>query len=532
MYRSCMVLGILLAAWSGCGDSEKNPADSGAVVEFADANLEGVVREHLEKSAGALSRGELLAVTHLNARGREIADLSGIEQLANLELLELADNQIRDIAALAGMARLCTLDLANNQVESLRPLSELSQLRDLDLGNNAVRDIGPLFGLGALQRVELSGNPLDENSLNTLLEALREKGIEIAFHHELDDGSVDDREPDDGSIYDFKIAYVARSPGAEQKNDIYRLGITGTQAGDPVNLTRDPGSYFFPSWSPDGQKIVFVQSESEKQSYGPIYIMDADGRQRVQLTEELGRYIYFKWSPDGRRIAFQKYHGGDWDICVMDADGSNLDNLTDHPERDESPMWSPDGTRILFSSNRNGNSDIYAMDVDGSNLVNLTDHPGIDGLPRWSPDGTRIAFSSNRNDIYDIYVMDADSSNLVSLTDGSAPVITPVWSPDGKYIAYIRAEPDRTESIYIMDADGTHPTKVKGLDFSNWKFDPVWSPDGTHILFLSFSDRFNLHLVRVDGILSGLEEDAIHLIPDQEGIFDQESLRWFSVVSW
>ncbi len=56
--------------------------------------------------------------------------------------------------------------------------------------------------------------------------------------------------------------------------------------------------------------------------------------------------------------------------------------------------------------------------------------------PRWSPDGKRIAYLDRGN----LWVMDANGSHKTRLTD-SAPTDTdsrPSWSPDGDYLAFVR----------------------------------------------------------------------------------------------
>ena len=48
MYRRWVMLGILLAAWSGCGDEEKNPVDFGAVVEASGVPFIAMHKEALK----------------------------------------------------------------------------------------------------------------------------------------------------------------------------------------------------------------------------------------------------------------------------------------------------------------------------------------------------------------------------------------------------------------------------------------------------------------------------------------------------
>ena len=491
MYRRWVMLGILLAAWSGCGDEEKNPVDFGAVVEFVDANLEVAVREHLEKPVEALSREELLAVTRLDASGREIVDLSGIEQLANLELLRLADNQIRDIAALAGMARLCTLDLANNQVENLGPLSELSQLRDLDLGNNAVRDLGPLFGLGGLQRVELSGNPLDDNSLNSLLEALREKGIEIVF--------TEGEEVDVGRqiLGDFPLVYSL----GMNKSDLWMMPANSSQR---VLLSEEKYGVYDLFWSPDGAKIGFILAK------GAFYTlrMDGTGKEKLLGATDLERKSDFisnpSWSPDGQRILFVAAKiGSSSDILTMDTAGNDVRNLTDDFTQNFVPRWSPDGRRILFYREEDsGDTEIFAMDADGGNPIKLTDHPAWDASGRWSPEGGRITFVRAEEGFASasIYAMDADGENVRRLTDDSTYDTSPVWSPDGERIAFVRQlDPQSVESdIRVMDASGG--SQLALTDPLSRNTSPRWSPDGSKLFFLSDRDgNMDLYMMDADG---------------------------------
>jgi Tol biopolymer transport system component len=141
------------------------------------------------------------------------------------------------------------------------------------------------------------------------------------------------------------------------------------------------------------------------------------------------------WSPDGEKIAFLDSSTSAYstfDIYVMNSEGSGKTRLTNSPGHDVSPAWSPDGTKIVFSYDGiKRNNDIYVMNADGTGRTRLTHHtdgaPTSESQPTWSPNGEKIAFvaslssSDPSEESSRICVMNADGSGQTCFADDVNP---------------------------------------------------------------------------------------------------------------
>ena len=168
------------------------------------------------------------------------------------------------------------------------------------------------------------------------------------------------------------------------------------------------------------------------------------------------------WSPDGQRLVFSAERDGQTDILVMSADGTGRRSLTTTPGEEGSPAFSPDGRRIAFETNRDGNFEIYTMDAEGHSPARVTNSPSTDRSPAWSPDGRRIAFLSDRDrpPNFDVYVMNADGSGLQRLTTAGT-FWAPQFSPDGKHLA---VQGDRDIRVITSGRQGGEAADVRAAE--------------------------------------------------------------------
>jgi len=94
----------------------------------------------------------------LDARGKGITSLLGLEDATNLDTLILSSNKIRDLTPLADLTGLEYLDLQRNGLADVTPLRNLTNLEELRLYTNEITDASSLVGLTKLKRLGIGGN--------------------------------------------------------------------------------------------------------------------------------------------------------------------------------------------------------------------------------------------------------------------------------------------------------------------------------------------------------------------------------------
>ena len=181
------------------------------------------------------------------------------------------------------------------------------------------------------------------------------------------------------------------------------------------------------------------------------------------------------WSPDGESIVFASDHDGDTNLwrAVVDGDGrvKGSAQLTASETPDTQPSVAPDGA-IVFVRGRNATADIWRRTSDGEEAV-LIENDGVESAPTFSPDGTELLYISGRA----IHVATFDEDGEIDEDDtiiSGMTVVDAAWAPDGERIVFTTG--GGSPGVYVAPDDGRFSNLVAEASAS-----PTWSPDGDRI---------------------------------------------------
>ena len=287
----------------------------------------------------------------------------------------------------------------------------------------------------------------------------------------------------------------ARAGGEFQDDTIFVANADGT---DARQLTT-PGEHCCPRWAPDGQHVLMAASARDQRITTGIIAVSGGAIQTLPLPVPA---LNLMCANGGQSAVTHRYLcegfndsqpklGG---IYTANASGGDLVRITPccGPQDDLAVGFSPDGRRVyVYRPNAAfpmyGDIDegsVFVADADGSLLRQVTPNtlpvePVGNGGARLSPDGRHLLFASDGA----IWMINPDGSGPTKVFQDAQGrlAISPTYSPDGRFIlfgldpagqlGFERNPPDN--GLYVIRADGTDLTPV--IVSNDFKLDPDWT---------------------------------------------------------
>lgn len=139
--------------------------------------------------------------------------------------------------------------------------------------------------------------------------------------------SFEDNSPRWSRSYPNILHFTTSGPDITVSVDVE----TGQPGFQPDTYTR------FPIFSPFGD-MLFIKVLNDQQE---IFLWNGVDGEGINLTNNPAIDVNPSWSPDGNHIVFDTDRDGNVEIYIVDKQGRSLVNITNHPAFDGFPNWGP-----------------------------------------------------------------------------------------------------------------------------------------------------------------------------------------------
>lgn len=317
------------------------------------------------------------------------------------------------------------------------------------------------------------------------------------------------------TVHDSTVVFVS-------EDDLWSVELSG---GVARRLTANPGSVFYPVFSPDGSTLAFT---SRDEGQPDVYVMDAEGGQPRRITFMGSTSFVAGWDPTssavivasdwqqpfvgdlrlyripldslvpepldlgpGRIVSFgpprkqgksgmvlarmsrdpaqwKRYRGGRAGTIWIDRNGNGeYAELVTLGGNLACPMWV--GNRIFFLSDHEGHGNIYSVTPTGRNIERHTHHEGF--YARWpSSDGATIVYHVGA-DLWALDLASGEARMMEVETQSARPQRNRRFQSPGKHL----------ESVDIHPAGHSVALVARGstVTMPLWEGAPLSQSDGS-----------------------------------------------------
>ena len=221
--------------------------------------------------------------------------------------------------------------------------------------------------------------------------------------------------------------------------------------GQETPISAPPRLYAEPRLSPDGSRVALAAADQEND----IWMWDLAGnRPLTRLTSDPGIDLRPTWTPDGQRIVFASQRSGAFNLFVQSADGTGVaERLTTGPNTqlpasvavdasgvvgsEISPQTAGDIVWFPFRRPASQSAPGGPSSSNPSPVERMVHTPTVEYNPDVSPNWRYLAYQSNESGQNQIYVRpfpQADDGWWQVTTEGGT---RPLWARNGRELFYL-----------------------------------------------------------------------------------------------
>ncbi len=308
-------------------------------------------------------------------------------------------------------------------------------------------------------------------------------------------------------------------------NSPYNIGTSALLAGtsfnkvlyvmredsEPILISNNASENGPPVFSRDDEFVSYTSLENDIEQ---LAIVDLVMGEKKFLTDVLSRAYFPSFSPDGEQIIFTYNIDGNSDLWLINKDGSGLTQITETPYHENAPVWSPDGGKIAFVSNKDGEWALYIMDAPPLKLPPRQDSLIVENIISNSKIlpvqdklfylASRTRFEKQQYNVNVCYYNLKEKTEFI-LDKASGSINDFIVSKSGNKVAYTLED----NSLWIINSDNTGKIQIATDEFYNKL--GFFTPDEKKFIFISARSDDNW-----DNEFNYLDKMAIYVI-DTDG---------------
>ncbi|HVN77646.1 MAG TPA: protein kinase, partial [Terriglobia bacterium] len=297
-----------------------------------------------------------------------------------------------------------------------------------------------------------------------------------------------------------QVVYVADGGMADWGIYIKRIG-----SGSPLRRTKSPSVEISPVWSPDGDSIAFLRGlGSNKAAVLMMPTLNGPERKLAEISipfDLLGfrHGSILRWLRGGKWLVTSDKGPADGSISLIrvSVDTEEKHKLTTPPAGwvgDFNPALSPDGHSLAFARfSASQTSEIYVLPISNSLSPDgqprrLTFDGQLDSMPAWTADGREIVFVRGTNHIYGLWRINAfEPGTPEPMPFAGEGAISPSISRQGNRLVYVQWSFDTDIwRVDVSDSQEKASAPMKLISSTRTDHEGKFSPDGKRIAFVSY----------------------------------------------